>query len=46
MSQLRVHSKSHWLSNIFEERRMRERDQQKWTPVLRPIALLFFREGA
>jgi hypothetical protein len=24
---------------------MRERDQQKWSPVLRPIALPFFKEA-
>jgi hypothetical protein len=42
MSQLRVHSENPVASNFSEERRMRERDQQKWTPVLRLIALLFF----
>jgi hypothetical protein len=46
MSQLRVHSKNHWQSNIFEERRMSERDQQKWSPVLRSIALPFFKRSA
>jgi hypothetical protein len=45
MSQQQLHSKTSNGSN-GEERRMRERDQQKWSPVLRPIALPFFKGGA
>jgi len=46
MSQLLVSSKT-TLAPRFQERRvMRERDQQKWSPVLRPGALLFFEEDA
>jgi hypothetical protein len=33
-------------SKSFQERRMRERDQQKWKPVLRLIALLLMKKSA
>jgi hypothetical protein len=41
MSQLLVLSQNR-SGHIFQERRMEERDQQKWKPVLRPIALSFY----
>jgi hypothetical protein len=30
------------MAQFLQERRMREREQQKWLPVLRPITLPFF----
>jgi hypothetical protein len=42
MSRLRVYFKDPVTAQTPEERRMRERDQQKWNPVLRPIARSFY----
>jgi hypothetical protein len=47
MNQLLVLSVNRKAVQTFsQERRMRARDQQKWKPVLRPVARSFFEKSA